>query len=210
MKNTIVAAGLVAALVITGCTSMSTHRDPSAEFRKDYGKVVDNGFRLPAIPVRKIDKKFLRQIVDYQTRERPGTVVVSVKERFLYLVQPDGKAVRYGIGVGKQGFAWAGSAYVGWKAEWPTWTPPAPMLKRKPELKKYAGGMPPGLGNPLGARAMYLMRNGQDTMYRLHGTPEWWTIGTAASSGCIRLMNQDIIDLHSRIKSGAKVVVRQS
>ena len=210
MKKIILAAGLFASLTITGCTSISTHLDPSMEFRKDYRRTTDNGYKLPAIPVRKIDKKYLRQIVDYQTRERPGTVVVSVKERFLYLVQPGGKAVRYGIGVGKQGFAWSGNAYVGWKAEWPTWTPPGPMLKRKPELRKYAGGMKPGLNNPLGARAMYLMRNGQDTMYRLHGTPEWWTIGTAASSGCIRLMNQDIIDLHSRVKSGAKVVVRQS
>ena len=210
MKKLFLTVGVIAALTITGCTSISTHRDPSTEFRKDYRRVTDNGFQLPAIPVRKIDKKYLRQIVDYETRERPGTVVVSVKDRFLYLVQPGGKAVRYGIGVGKQGFAWNGNAYVGWKAEWPTWTPPAPMLKRKPQLKKYASGMPPGLNNPLGARAMYLMRNGKDTMYRLHGTPEWWTIGTAASSGCIRLMNQDIIDLHSRVKPGARVVVRQS
>lgn len=210
MRKITQAAALAAAVLVTGCTSISTYGDPSAQFRKEYGVVVDGGYKLPAIPLRKVEKKNLRQIVDFQTKEKPGTIVVSVAERFLYLVQPGGKAVRYGIGVGKQGFAWSGNAYIGWKREWPTWTPPPAMIKRKPHLRKFAGGMAPGLENPLGARALYLMKNGKDTLYRLHGTPEWWTIGTAASSGCIRLMNQDIIDLHSRTKNGAKVVVRQS
>ena len=139
-----------------------------------------------------------------------GTIVVDVSNRFLYLVQPEGKAVRYGVGVGKQGFAWSGNARIGWKKEWPTWTPPPRMIGRKPELRRWAGGMPPGLNNPLGPRALYLTKGGKDTLYRLHGTPEWWSIGTAASSGCIRLMNQDIIDLYNRVQPGAKVVVRQT
>lgn len=210
MKKIALGACLAAGVILSGCTAISTHIDPSREFRRDYGSVVDGDFTLPKIPLNKIDKKFLRQIVDYQTKQRPGTIVVDVSNRFLYLVQPGGKAVRYGIGVGKQGFAWSGSATVGWKKEWPTWTPPAPMLERKPKLRRWAGGMPPGLNNPLGPRALYLMKGGRDTMYRLHGTPEWWTIGTAASSGCIRLMNQDIIDLYNRVQPGARVVVRQA
>jgi len=172
--------------------------------------VIDGGYKLPKIPLKKIDKQFLRQIVDYKTKRKVGDIVVDVPNRFLYLVQPGGKAMRYGVGVGKQGFAWSGSAVIGWKREWPTWTPPAPMIGRRPELKKWAGGMPPGLSNPLGARALYLMKNGRDTLYRLHGTPEWWSIGKAVSSGCIRLMNQDIIDLHARVKPGARVYVRQT
>ena len=129
------------------------------------------------------------------------------------LVLPGGKAVRYGIGVGKAGFAWEGEAYIAWKQEWPMWHPPKEMAERKPEVAKYVEeGMGPGLKNPLGARALYLFNDeGKDTLFRLHGTPEWSSIGTAASSGCIRLINQDIIDLYSRVRPGknARVVVQQ-
>ena len=201
---------MLSTAALAGCTSSGRFADPSRQFRADYGSVVDGGFQLPRIPITKVDKQYLRQIVDYETRERPGTVVVDVPSRHLYLVEPEGRAVRYGVGVGRQGFAWAGNATVGWKKEWPTWTPPPNMMKRQPELRRWAGGMPPGLGNPLGPRALYLTRGGQDTMYRLHGTPEWWSIGTAVSSGCIRLMNQDIIDLYNRVRTGARVVVRQA
>ena len=126
------------------------------------------------------------------------------------LIQPGGKAMRYGIGVGKAGFEWSGSAHIGWKQKWPKWTPPEEMIERRPDLRKWGaanGGMPGGPTNPLGARALYLMQGGQDTLYRLHGTPEWNSIGTAASSGCIRLMNQDVIDLYKRVPNGAKVIV---
>ena len=210
MKKIALGFCIAAGLALAGCSSVSTHADPTREFRKDYRTVKDGDFKLPAIPITKVDKKFRRQIVEYQTKQRPGTIVVDVSKRFLYLVQGNGKAVRYGIGVGKQGFTWSGNATVGWKKEWPTWTPPSRMIQRKPELRRWAGGMPPGLNNPLGPRAMYLMKGGKDTLYRLHGTPEWWTIGTAASSGCIRLMNQDIIDLYERVKPGARVIVRQT
>ncbi|MBO6813790.1 MAG: L,D-transpeptidase [Rhizobiaceae bacterium] len=199
---------LLSTALLAGCSSIS--RDPSRQFRADYGARKDGEFALPAIPVRKIDKKYLRQIVDFETKEKPGTIIVDVPERHLYLVQPGGRAVRYGVGVGKQGFAWSGNARVGWKREWPTWTPPSRMIGRRPELAKWRGGMPPGVNNPLGARALYLTKGGRDTLYRLHGTPEWWSIGKAMSSGCIRLMNQDIIDLHARVQPGAKVIVRQS
>ena len=198
---------LLSTVFVAGCSVSS---DPTREFRADYGARRDGKFALPAIPVRKIDKQYLRQIVDYKTKQRPGTIIVDVPKRFLYLVQPGGKAVRYGVGVGKQGFAWSGSARVGWKREWPTWTPPSRMIKRRPELKRWRGGMPPGLNNPLGPRALYLTRGGKDTLYRLHGTPEWWSIGKAVSSGCIRLLNQDIIDLHARVRPGAKVIVKQT
>ncbi len=175
--------------------------------------MTDAGYALPAIPINKLDKKFHRQIVSYSTTEKPGTIIVNTRERFLYYILPGGKAVRYGIGVGKQGFAWQGEAYIAWKQEWPTWHPPKEMAARKPEVAQYVEeGMGPGLRNPLGARALYLFNEkGQDTLFRLHGTPEWASIGTAASSGCIRLMNQDIIDLYARVRPGksAKVIVQQ-
>lgn len=173
----------------------------------------DAGYTLPAIPINKVAKQYVRQIVSYQTSEKPGTIVVNTRERHLYYIMPNGKAMRYGIGVGKQGFAWSGTAYVAWKQEWPTWHPPKEMAGRRPDVAKYVeDGMGPGLSNPLGARAMYLFNEkGQDTLFRLHGTPEWNSIGTAASSGCIRLINQDVIDLYSRVRPGreTKVVVVQ-
>ena len=176
----------------------------------DYRARRDSGFKLAAIPTDKLDKRLLRQHVRYRTRHKVGTLVVDTKAKYLYLVQRGGKAMRYGIGVGKAGFEWSGAAKVGWKREWPTWIPPNEMIARKPKLRKWSaknGGMPGGPKNPLGHRALYLMQGGVDTLYRLHGTPQWNSIGTAASSGCIRLMNQDIIDLYKRVPNGTKVVV---
>ena len=143
-----------------------------------------------------------REVVSYQTKFRPGTIVVETAERRLYFVLPDGQALRYGIGVGRDGFRWSGQHKITRKAEWPGWTPPAEMRKRVPDLPAY---MPGGPDNPLGARALYI----GSTLYRLHGTSEPWTIGQAVSSGCIRLTNEDIIDLYDRAKVGALVVVHQ-
>ena len=143
-----------------------------------------------------------RQIVDYDTKLKPGTIVVETGERYLYFVLPDGKAIRYGIGVGRDGFRWSGQHAVTRKAEWPGWTPPVEMRKRVPDLPAY---MPGGADNPLGARAIYIGA----TLYRIHGTSEPWTIGQAVSSGCIRLTNEDVIDLYDRVKIGALVVVHQ-
>ena len=176
----------------------------------DYGARIDGNFSVAAIPIDKVSSNLLRQEVRYASAHKPGTVVVDTGAKYLYVVQPGGTAMRYGIGVGREGFAWSGEAHIGFKRKWPTWTPPAEMIERQPELAKYCadcGGMEGGPANPLGARALYLVANGEDTLYRLHGTPKWNSIGTAASSGCIRLMNQDVIDLYDRVRTGSKVVV---
>lgn len=141
-----------------------------------------------------------RAVVEYPGRHAPGTIVISTTERRLYYILPDGKAVRYGVGVGRDGFSWAGTQRVTMKREWPTWTPPASMLKRRPDLPRF---MPGGPDNPMGARALYL----GNTLYRIHGSNEPETIGQAVSSGCIRMMNEDVIDLYSRVDVGARVVV---
>ena len=144
------------------------------------------------------------QIVPNPTGQPPGTIVVDTKTRHLYYVQKNGMAIEYGIGVGRQGFAWKGIAYVGRKAEWPRWIPPKDMLKRRPDLPMEMAG---GLGNPLGARALYLFEHNKDTLFRIHGTNEPDTIGKAVSSGCIRMMNADVMDLYQRVGVGARVVV---
>ncbi|AMJ59311.1 L,D-transpeptidase [Bosea sp. PAMC 26642] len=141
-----------------------------------------------------------REVVSYDGKQRPGTVVINTSERRLYLVMPDGKAMRYGVGVGRPGFDWAGSQNITRKAEWPTWTPPSQMLKRRPDLPRF---MPGGPENPMGARAMYL----GSSLYRIHGSNEPETIGQAVSSGCIRMLNEDVIDLYERVKVGTRVVV---
>jgi lipoprotein-anchoring transpeptidase ErfK/SrfK len=146
------------------------------------------------------DPRYQRQIVDYHGPEKPGTVIINTPERMLYLVESDGKALRYGIGVGRPGFTWAGVKTVTMKKEWPDWRPPDEMLQRRPDLPHYMAGGPE---NPLGARALYL----GDTLYRIHGSNEPWTIGTQVSSGCIRMRNEDVIDLYGRVPVGARVIV---
>ena len=195
---------LAGATALTGCTSDGS---PNI-FSSEYGSRKDAGYQLPSIPIHQVPRKYHRQVVKYDTAEKPGTVIVDTKEKHLYFVMPGGKAMRYGIGVGREGFEWTGSTRVAMKREWPTWTPPAEMIKRQPELAKWRGGQPGGLSNPLGARALYLFNKSGDTGYRLHGTPEWNSIGRAMSSGCVRLINQDIIDLYDRVEIGAKVIVK--
>ncbi|WP_436643225.1 L,D-transpeptidase [Microbaculum sp. FT89] len=178
-----------------------------------YAAVDDEPYPLEAVPANVVPKRYWRQRVPDPTGEAPGTLVVDPSAYYLHFVEPSGTAMRYGIGVGKAGFEWAGEAKVQYKRRWPKWTPPAEMIAREPELAQYSaanGSYPPGPTNPLGARALYLFQNGEDTLYRIHGSPEAWTIGKAVSSGCIRLLNQDIIDLHDRVPNGARVVVRAS
>ena len=146
------------------------------------------------------DPRYQRQVVDYRGPEKPGTVIINTPERLLYLIEPAGKAIRYGIGVGRPGFTWAGVKTVTMKKEWPDWRPPEEMLHRKPELPHF---MPGGPENPLGARALYL----GDTLYRIHGSNEPWTIGSQVSSGCIRMRNEDVIDLYNRVPVGTRVIV---
>ena len=152
--------------------------------------------------------EFDRQIVQYETTEKPGTIVIDTGSKFLYYVLEGGEAIRYGVGVGKEGFGWTGVVEVGARQEWPKWFPPAEMVKRRPELAKYQGtGMEGGEDNPLGARALYLYDNGKDTLFRIHGTNEPWSIGLNVSSGCIRMLNENVIELYSMAKIGAKVIV---
>ncbi len=152
------------------------------------------------VAVKRVDPMFLKQDVTYSGKEKPGTIVIDTPHKFLFLVEPGGHALRYGIGVGRPGFAWAGVKTITRKAEWPGWTPPAEMLERRPDLPRHMDGGP---ANPLGARAMYL----GSTLYRIHGTNEPETIGTNVSSGCIRMMNEDVIDLYGRVGVGTKVIV---
>ncbi len=152
----------------------------------------------PARPA--MNPRFEKQVVRYSGEEKPGTIIINTNERFLYLVQEDGTAMRYGIGVGRPGFSWAGVKSITAKREWPDWRPPDEMLKRRPDLPRY---MPGGPDNPLGARAMYL----GSSLYRIHGSNEPWTIGQAVSSGCIRMRNEDVMDLYERVRVGTKVIV---
>ena len=167
----------------------------------------DEPFKVPPVNLATIPAQFHRQIVRDPTGEAPGTVVVDPGQRYLYLVEPNGKARRYGIGVGREGFAWNGTATIQMKREWPKWYPPVEMQERDERARQYAKGMDGGPDNPLGARAMYLFQNGRDTLYRIHGTNEPKSIGTAVSSGCIRMLNADVIDLYNRVPIGTKVVV---
>ena len=182
----------------------------SSVYAAMYDEVVDGGFRVPAVPYQQIDPRFYRQEVESPFAEKPGTIIVDTGNRFLYLILPNGRAMRYGVGIGREGFAWSGRGVIQWKQTWPKWTPPDEMVARQPELVKYSsanGGMPGGLNNPLGARALYIFQNGKDTLYRLHGSPEWKSIGKAVSSGCVRMLNQDVIDLYDRVKGKAPILV---
>jgi len=152
----------------------------------------------------RIDPKFLPQMISYETNQKPGTIIIDTNTRFLYLVLGNGKARRYGVGVGKQGFEWTGAERITRKAEWPSWTPPKEMIARERKKgRELPAFMPGGPENPMGARALYL----GSTLYRIHGTNQPWTIGQAVSSGCIRMRNQDVIDLYERAKKGSKVIV---
>jgi lipoprotein-anchoring transpeptidase ErfK/SrfK len=179
-------------------TSLMLPTSPVFAQRQDAGDqpglVADDSYQL--------DPEWQKQVVLYRTTEAPGTIIVSTTERHLYLIQPGGRAIRYGIGVGRDGFQWQGLLNISKKAEWPDWTPPPEMIARQPYLPRFMAGGP---GNPLGARAMYLGA----TVYRIHGTNQPWTIGTKISSGCFRLVNADVSDLYDRVPVGTKVVVRQ-
>jgi lipoprotein-anchoring transpeptidase ErfK/SrfK len=203
-------AASLAALSLAGCASqrMAVQTPTFSDYYLAmYGPLPDEQFPVPAIDLTQLKPDMFRTEVPDPTGERPGTIVVNTSERHLYLVQEGGQAIRYGVGIGREGFAWAGHASVGRKAMWPTWVPPLEMQQRQPETQQWAAGMPPGLTNPLGARAMYIYQDGRDTLYRLHGTLETASIGTAVSSGCVRLLFHDIIDLYGRCPVGTPIVV---
>lgn len=194
--------------LLAACNPRLADLNPSANDVNAWytGYMDDKPFNVPLVNKALLRPELVRQVVEYRGSERPGTIVVDIPNRFLYLVQDGGKAMRYGIGVGKNGFSWSGVATIGRKGVWPAWGPTDNMLRINPELPKYMEG---GVGNPLGARALYLYQGSRDTMFRIHGTNEPWSIGEQVSSGCVRMLNEDIVDLHSRVSVGATVIVRK-
>ena len=209
-------AGLSACVPTTPVTTQGTKAAPvlsaaaTAPVEKNaamYLGTSDNGFNVPTVPVEKVPDEFERQEVDFPSDQPAGTIIINPGAKHLFFITGKNKAIRYGVSVGKSGFEWSGEANITNRKPWPTWTPPKEMIERKPELSKWEKGQPGGPSNPLGARALYLTTNGRDYGYRIHGTPDWWSIGKNASSGCIRMINQDVMDLYNRVPDGAKVIV---
>ncbi|WP_237154605.1 L,D-transpeptidase [Oryzibacter oryziterrae] len=199
----VLAVGLSMAGCVTNGTKLAL-TGTSTDTASTHNKLDDDlsGQQIPP-------KDFQRATVDYATKEAPGTIIIDTKEKHLYLVEDGGKAIRYGVGVGREGFGWKGTVAVGSKQEWPRWFPPKEMIAREHARGHMIPDMMEGqIGNPLGARAMYLYDHGKDTLFRIHGTFEPNSIGTNASSGCIRMANYDVIDLYDRVKVGTKVVVQ--
>jgi lipoprotein-anchoring transpeptidase ErfK/SrfK len=201
-----------ASVLLGACTAGSFGRFGSLAYAPGEGTDLlvpktDEPYRVAPVKLSEIPRQYHRQIVGDPTGEAPGTIVVDPGQRYLYLVLEDGRARRYGIGVGRQGFGWNGVAKVGAKRTWPAWYPPVEMQERDPRAREFANGMDGGSDNPLGARALYLYKDGRDTLYRIHGTAEPRSIGRAVSSGCIRMLNADVIDLYDRVPVGTRVVV---
>ena len=219
------AAASVAVLALVGCTStpegvpagptalLPTPIGVDPNYALMYAAIPGERFPVPAIDLTKVNPAFLRREVAFPTPEKPGTIVVDPAGHYLYYILPEGRAVRYGVGVGKEGFEWSGVATINSKQEWPDWYPPAEMIERRPDIKEQlvelqsGQGVPGGPRNPIGARGLYLWQNGKDTLFRIHGTIEPHTIGQSVSSGCIRMINQDAIDLYNRVPVGTEVKV---
>jgi lipoprotein-anchoring transpeptidase ErfK/SrfK len=206
------AAALFGLLALTACVDPTTGPTSASQSlpkadENVYVASMDSGIAIPALPVEEIPASHRRQVVKYETDQPVGTIIINPSTRLLYYVVGTDKAIRYGISVGRAGFEWSGEAIVADKKPWPTWTPPKEMIARDPKLAKWENGQPGGPTNPLGARAIYLTSGGKDYGYRIHGTPEWKSIGRNASSGCIRMINQDVIDLYGRLQGGEKVIV---
>lgn len=197
-------AASLGALALAACSpaGMSV-----ADAQRVYGPRPNERFPIPAVNVNKIDPKYYRRTVRYDSKEAVGTIIVDPRNHYVYRIEGDGNATRYGVSVGRAGFLWSGDAYIGRKAEWPIWTPPKEMIERQPEAAKYAGGMKPGLDNPLGARALYLYQNGVYTLYTLYSTSVPESIGKGVSSGCIGLITQDMLDLYDKTPVNTKVIV---
>ncbi len=195
----------VGAASLTGCASLFGMEGGGSVAA--YGALPNERFPIPAVDVSKVRPEFLRRAVSYTSNEAPGTIVVDLANYHLYRVEGNNRAIRYGINTPLEDFLWSGNAEIERKAEWPVWTPTRDQVGRDPTLVRYAGGMPPGLANPLGARALYLYQNGADTLCRIYGTDQAWTLGHRVSSGCVGLLNQDIIDLYERTALNTKVVL---
>lgn len=197
--------GLVGAAVMVGL-AMGAAQAQSGRFYDPVSRSWQEYRITPEAAGKIVREKYKRKVVGYRTAEKPGSIIVDTRERYLYYVMPGGKAMRYGIGVGREGFGWSGTEKVTRKAKWPGWTPPPEMIVRERKKgRRLPSYMPGGPKNPMGARALYL----GSTEYRIHGTNEDWSIGRAVSSGCIRMLNEDVEDLYEKVRVGAKVVVKQ-
>jgi len=195
----------IGALSLGGCGTPDTLL--MAEAAKTYGPMPNEKFPIPAVDVSKVNPKYYRRTVQYASSEAPGTIVVDPANYYVYRIEGEGTATRYGANVGRQGFLWNGNAYVGRKSEWATWTPPKEMIRRQPEAAKYARGMPGGLDNPLGARTLHLYQNGAYTLYTIYASLDAESIGNGITSGCIGLLTQDMIHLYNNTPVKTKVVV---
>nr|WP_244446389.1 L,D-transpeptidase [Devosia riboflavina] len=193
------------ALGLAGCAA--TGGMSVAEAERVYGPLPNERFPVPAVNLNKVDPKYLRRRVRYDSKEAVGTIIVDPRHYYVYRIEGDGYATRYGANVGRAGFLWSGEAYIGRKAEWPIWTPPKEMIARQPEAAPYANGMKPGLDNPLGARTLYLYQNGAYTLYTIYSTIMPETIGKGISSGCVGLLTQDMVDLYEKTPVDTKVIV---
>jgi lipoprotein-anchoring transpeptidase ErfK/SrfK len=192
---------LLAIAIFTAASMTLTSAETAP--RPDQNMIDDQPGAVPTSDDEELPAEYQKQVVFFRTTEAPGTIIVHTSKRFLYLVQPNSRAIRYGIGVGRDGFQWSGLKRIVRKAEWPNWVPPPEMIERQPYLPRWMAGGP---GNPLGARALYI----GGTVYRIHGTNQPQTIGSAVSSGCFRLVNPDVTDLYDRVPVGTKVVVQQA
>jgi lipoprotein-anchoring transpeptidase ErfK/SrfK len=221
-RKMIAGASASAAACLAGCVNTNPNAAVNAaavagavvpSYDGIYAEKKDGAFIIPAVQYGQIDSALLRTNVTYATKESPGTIVIDPANHLLYHVEGGGRATRYGVGVGREGFGWAGEATIKSKQEWPDWYPPKEMLDRRPDLMQAMVELQSGIGmhgspaNPLGARAMYLWQGNQDTLFRIHGTNEPWTIGQSFSSGCIRMINQDVVDLYQKTPVGTRVVV---
>jgi len=192
-----------------GGQPIAWRQDMQFSWPQIYAAQADDGRILPAIPYGRINPQYLRQIVNVPAGgHKPGTIIVDRKRHYLYLILQNGLALRYGVGIGREGFSWAGQGAISRKAAWPQWGATPAMIRRaraaKQPLKRHMAGAP---DNPMAARALYIAKGGRDTLYRIHGTPEWWTIGKNVSAGCFRMFNQDVVDLYSRAPIGARIIV---
>ncbi len=207
----------LAASMLAGCATVgsdlggarvaATPSKVSPEVLAMYAALEDGPYFVRRSQIELVAERYWRQDVADPTGQAPGTVVVNTTERLLYHVKDNGRATRYGVGIGREGFAWSGSAHIAYKREWPTWTPPSDMIVRQPELEPYRFGMAPGPDNPLGPRTLYIHQGNTDTLYRIHGNPDERAIGQAVSSGCVRLLPQDIIHLYANVRSGSPLLV---
>ncbi len=201
------AGASLAALSLAGCVTGGMSLQ---EAQRVYGPVPEEKFPIPAVNLSKLDPKWYRRTVRYESKEAPGTIIIDPKNHYVYRIEGNNMATRYGANVGRDGFRWTGDVVVGRKGEWPIWTPPKEMIARQPEAAKYAGGMPGGLDNPLGARTLYLYQDGVYTLYTIYATSHPDSIGKGVTSGCTGLLSQDMIDLYNKTPVGTKVVMLPS